>query len=370
MELSFSTEIIFELDDRRITMIQLTNIRKIFKVGKTEVEAIKDVTLHVNKGEIFGIVGFSGAGKSTLLRMVNLLEKPTSGSVVVSGKNLMQLSEKELRNTRKKIGMIFQHFNLLSTYTVFDNVAEILRMSHIPKQEIKEKVEELLKLVGLPDKANQYPAQLSGGQKQRVGIARALAMDPDILLCDEATSALDPQTTESILDLLLDINNKLSLTIILVTHEMEVVQKICDRVAVMEKGEIIEQGSVLDIFSYSQQETTKNFIKSVNDVILPQNAVEKLEKFGYSYIVRFVFQGDTVYEPVLSKVSSLLSVQSNVVHGSISYIKGTPLGIMLVQLVGDDQRLLQAIHYLQETGIHIEVIMKLDENKNLKVAAK
>jgi D-methionine transport system ATP-binding protein len=351
-------------------MIQLTNIRKVFKSGKTEVEAIKDVTLHVKKGEIFGIVGFSGAGKSTLLRMVNLLEKPTGGSVVVNGKNLMQLNEKELRNTRKKIGMIFQHFNLLNTYTVFDNVAEILRMNHVPKQEIKEKVEELLELVGLPDKAKQYPAQLSGGQKQRVGIARALAMDPDILLCDEATSALDPQTTESILDLLLDINKKLALTIIVVTHEMEVIQKICDHVAVMEKGEIIEQGRVLDIFSFPKHATTKNFIKSTNDFSLSQEVVEKLKKFGHSYIVRIAFQGDSAYEPLLNQVSSLFSIQTNVVHGSISYIKGTPLGIMLVHISGEKERLLQAIQYLQEAGVHVEMKMELEANKNLEVAVK
>ncbi|MED1469842.1 methionine ABC transporter ATP-binding protein [Bacillus salipaludis] len=351
-------------------MIQLTNIKKLFKVGKTEVEAIKDVTLHVNKGEIFGIVGFSGAGKSTLLRIINLLEKPTSGRVIVDGKDLIKLNEKELRNTRKKIGMIFQHFNLLNTYTVFDNVAEILRMNRMPKQELKEKVEELLELVGLPDKVKQYPSQLSGGQKQRVGIARALAMDPKILLCDEATSALDPQTTESILDLLLDINKKLDLTIILVTHEMEVVQKLCDRVAVMEKGEIIEQGRVLDIFSLPKQETTKSFIKSVNDFSLPQEAVEKLKKFGHSFIVRIAFQGDIAFEPLLSSVSSHFSIQTNVVHGSISYMKGTPLGIMLIQISGDKEKTLQAIEYLQETGINVEIKMELNANKNLEVALK
>lgn len=347
-------------------MIELTNISKVFKTGKTQVEAIKEVTLHVKKGEIFGIVGFSGAGKSTLLRTVNLLEKPTSGKVVVDGKELLGLSEKELRNTRKKIGMIFQHFNLLSTYTVFDNIAEILRINHVPKLEIRKRVEELLELVGLPDKAKQYPAQLSGGQKQRVGIARALAMEPTILLCDEATSALDPQTTDSILELLLAINKKMSLTVILVTHEMEVVQKICDRVAVMEKGEIIEQGSVLDLFSSPNHNTTRKFVKNDNDFELPTDAIDKLRKFGPSYLVKVTTKGDATYEPLLSNVSSLFSVQTNIVHGSVTYLKGSPLGIQIVHLIGDIPQVLQAIQYLEHNGAAVEVKMELETDKALE----
>ena len=350
-------------------MIELKNINKTFKMGNTEVEAFKNVTLRVKRGEIFGVIGFSGAGKSTLLRMVNLLEKPTSGSVVVNGKNLMQLNEKELRNVRKKIGIIFQHFNLLNSYNVFDNVAEILRMNRIPKHEIKRKVEELLELVGLSEKAKQYPSQLSGGQKQRIGIARALAMDPEILLCDEATSALDPQTTESILDLLLDINKKLDLTIILITHEMEVIRKACDRVAVMEKGEVIEQGLVLDLFSSPKQPTTRNFIRTVFNDEIPHEMMEKLKVFEHSYILRLSFRGDAALEPVINTLGNRYSVISNVVHGSISYVKGTPLGILLVHISGDRENVEQAIVYLKEVVYHVEIKSEF-KTKELEVIAK
>src|SRR5699024_798866 len=295
----------------------LKNINKTYSIGKSEIHALKNVNLRVKKGEIYGVIGFSGGGKSTLLRMVNLLEKPTRGEVNINGKNLLTLKERELRSVRKKIGIIFQQFNLISSYTVFDNVAEILRMNRVPKKEIQTKVEELLSLVSLTDQAKQYPAQLSGGQKQRVGIARALAMDPQILLCDEATSALDPQTTESILELLLEINKKLGLTIVLITHEMEVIKKTCDRVAVMERGEVIEQGTVLDIFSNPKQGTTRNFMRELYDDTITEDMKMKLQSFGYSYILRLVFRGDSAWEPVLHTISDNYSVTSNIVHGSI-----------------------------------------------------
>jgi D-methionine transport system ATP-binding protein len=337
-------------------MIQLIDIHKTFKVDNREVEALKGVTIHVKKGEIFGVIGFSGAGKSTLLRMVNLLEKPTSGSVVINGEKLLELNEKQLRNARKKIGIIFQHFNLLSSYNVFDNVAEILRMNRVPKREIKEKVESLLALVGLEDKAGAYPSQLSGGQKQRVGIARALAMDPEILLCDEATSALDPQTTESILDLLLDINKKFGLTIMLITHEMQVIKKICDRVAVMEQGKVIEQGSVLDIFSTPTQPTTKNFIRTVFDDAIPLEMLEKIEVSApCSKILRVSFRGDAALDPVLGTLAARYPVTTNVLYGSITSIKGTALGILLLHISGEKGAIDQAIAYLKQAVYHVEI---------------
>ncbi|MEH7385148.1 ATP-binding cassette domain-containing protein [Bacillus sp. JJ1521] len=341
-------------------MIELKNINKIYKIGKTDVEALRNVNIRVEKGEIFGVIGFSGAGKSTLLRMVNLLEKPTSGEVKINGKNLLTLNEKELRYTRKKIGIIFQQFNLLSSYNVFDNVAEILRMNRVSKKEIQRKVGELLTLVGLADKATQYPSQLSGGQKQRVGIARALAMEPEILLCDEATSALDPQTTDSILELLLDINKKLGLTIVLITHEMEVIKKTCDHVAVMEKGEVIEQGTVLDIFSRPFQVTTKKFLQNLYDDTITEEMLEKLQKFGHSYLLRLAFRGDSALDPVLNVISSKYSVITNIVHGSITYLKGVPLGILLVHISGDYDKVKQAITYLKDTVYHAEVSLEIN----------
>lgn len=350
-------------------MIELKNINKTFTVGKTKVEALKNINLNVSEGEIFGVIGFSGAGKSTLLRMINLLEKPTSGEVNVKGKNLLTLNERELRNVRKKIGIIFQQFNLLASRNVFDNVAEILRMNHVPKKEIGQKVEELLLLVGLEDKANQYPANLSGGQKQRVGIARALAMDPEILLCDEATSALDPLTTDSILELLLDINKKLGLTIVLITHEMDVIKKTCDRVAVMENGEVIEQGTVVDVFSNPLEATTKSFLRNLYDDTITEDMLVKLRESGHSYILRLAFRGESALDPVLNVISSRYSVITNIVHGSITYLKGTPLGILLVHISGDEANLKQAISYLKDAVYHVDVSLELDE-KHKEVLAQ
>ena len=337
-------------------MIQLTDIHKTYKEGKKSIHALKGVSLTVKKGEIFGVIGFSGAGKSTLLRTVNLLEKPTSGKVIVNGVDLLQLSERELRLSRKKIGMIFQHFNLLNSYSVFDNVAEILRMNKVSKQEIKRKVDSLLLLVGLQDKAGEYPSQLSGGQKQRVGIARALAMDPELLLCDEATSALDPHTTESILELLLDINEKLGLTIMLITHEMDVIKKICDRVAVMEQGKIIEQGSVLDMFSTPQALTTKKFIRTIFDDTVPSILLKKINGGSSdSKVVRISFRGDDALNPVLHSLAVRFSVVTNVLSGTMITVKGMPLGMMLLHISGEEKAILQAIDYLEQAVTHVEV---------------
>lgn len=338
-------------------MIQLTDIHKSYQVGNKQVEALKGVSLQVEKGQIYGVIGFSGAGKSTLLRTINLLEKPTSGSVIVNGQNMLTLKEKELRQARQKIGIIFQHFNLLSSYNVFDNVAEILRMNRVPKDVIKRKVEDLLGLVGLSDKANAYPSQLSGGQKQRVGIARALATDPEILLCDEATSALDPQTTESILELLLDINRKFNLTIVLITHEMQVIKKICDQVAIMENGVVIEQGSVLDVFSNPQEQTTRNFIKTVFDDQVPQEILSKIKESGpVSKIVRVAFRGDAALDPVLGTLSARFPISTNLLYGSITTIKGTALGILLLHISGEDQPIQDGIRFLRESVYRVDIV--------------
>ena len=245
-------------------MILLKNLNKTYSTKASEVEALKDVTLNIKKGEIYGIIGFSGAGKSTLVRCINFLEKPTTGEVIVDGKNLGTLSNKDLRIERKKIGMIFQHFNLMKSRTVFENIAYPLRGNGYSKEEINKKVNDLLKLVELEDKSKVYPSELSGGQKQRVGIARALANDPKVLLCDEATSALDPQTTKSILRLLKEVNKKFGITIVVITHEMQVVKEICTRAAVMENGRVVEEGSIFKIFSEPKEKITKSFIDSTS----------------------------------------------------------------------------------------------------------
>ncbi|MEH7363016.1 methionine ABC transporter ATP-binding protein, partial [Priestia megaterium] len=258
-------------------MIKFQRVSKIFESGSKKVEALKDIELTIQKGDIFGVIGLSGAGKSTLLRTINLLEYPTSGEVIVDGENLATLSETELRKNKKRIGMIFQHFNLLNSKTVFENIAMPLILSGKPKKDIKLRVEELLHFVGLEDKAGVYPDHLSGGQKQRVGIARALATNPSILLCDEATSALDPHTTESILKLLKRVNEEYQITIVIITHEMEVIKQICNRVAVMKDGKIIETGNVFDIFSSPRTEIAKNFVQSVVRDDIPQNVYELVQ---------------------------------------------------------------------------------------------
>ena len=256
-------------------VIEIRNLTKIFRNGHNEVRALDDVSLHVKPGEIFGIIGLSGAGKSTLVRCVNMLERPQSGTVLVDGIDITRLGKRELRSARQRIGMIFQHFNLLSSRTVFGNVAFPLEIAGVPKQEIKSRVIELLELVGLQDKIDSYPSQLSGGQKQRVGIARALANRPKVLLCDEATSALDPETTASVLELLQDINRQMGLTILLITHEMQVIQQVCDRVAVIENGKIVESGPVLDVFTKPKTEQARRLVRGVIDIDIPLDLLER-----------------------------------------------------------------------------------------------
>lgn len=336
-------------------MIELNNISVVFKQDKREVKAVDNVTLHVEKGDVYGIIGYSGAGKSTLVRTINLLQRPTNdGSVHVNGVNLTTLSAPDLRQARKKIGMIFQHFNLMNSISVFDNVAFPLKKSGLSKVEISNKVTELLELVGLKDKINAYPRQLSGGQKQRVAIARALANDPDVLLCDEATSALDPKTTYSILELLKQVNEKLGLTIVIITHEMQVVKEICNKVAVMEDGQVIESGSILDIFTNPQKELTKDFIDTATHVNKGIETVlaheELLNLKDGDVLVKIAFTGASTGEPLITKLSTQYNVSANILFGNVEIIQNTPIGNLLVGLSGDSDNINAAINYIQSAA--------------------
>lgn len=338
-------------------MIQLDHISKVFIQDKRKVEAVKDVTLNIEKGEIFGIIGFSGAGKSTLIRCINFLERPTQGTVHINGVDLASLNKADLLNTRRRIGMIFQNFNLLSSMNVFDNVAAPLHLVRTPKSDVSKKVDELLKLVGLQDKKKAYPHQLSGGQKQRVAIARALASDPEILLCDEATSALDPQTTDSILNLLLEINRKYHITIALITHEMHVIKKICDRVAVMENGEVVESGKVLDIFSNPQMPITKNFIKSIFDVNLPEQLWRKIQdEKNPGKILRISFVGEQSGDPILADLAIKYKLHPNILYGNITQVKDTTFGCLIIRVTGDSASIEAGIDELKKQQLRIEVI--------------
>ncbi len=341
-------------------MITLSHIEKTYEGRDGAVAALKDVSLTVAKGEIFGIIGLSGAGKSTLVRCINLLERPTKGSVVVDGLDMMALSDAELREARKSIGMIFQHFNLLSSATVYDNVAFPLRLSGTDEDTIRTKVEPLLSLVGLDDKAQQYPSQLSGGQKQRVGIARALASEPKVLLCDEATSALDPQTTKAILELIRDINKKLGLTVVIITHEMQVIKDICDKVAVIEDGVITESGRVIDVFTDPQRAMTKEFISVLMGSGMPpdlQNAPISAEPIeGGRLLVRLTFVGESAGEPVISSLIRKYDVEADILYGNIDAIKDTSYGRMLLGLSGEPDAVENALAFLREKDLRIEVI--------------
>src|SRR3954468_24951803 len=284
-------------------MITIKNVKKIFSTKQGDVTAVTDVNLEIQEGEIFGVIGYSGAGKSTLIRMLNGLEIPTDGSVTVANKQVSHIKGSELRTARQKIGMIFQHFNLLWSRTVRENIAFPLEIAGISKEKRMKRVDELIKLVGLEGRENAYPSQLSGGQKQRVGIARALANNPKVLLCDEATSALDPQTTDSILDLLVDINEKLGLTIVLITHEMHVIRKICHRVAVMEDGKVVEMGPVLDVFKTPQQPITKRFVQQVTE---PEETIETIEHLLGLYpsgqVIQLSFVGEGAEKPLMTNL--------------------------------------------------------------------
>lgn len=342
-------------------MIYLKNICKTFiDDNKKEVHAVNDVSLTINDGDIFGIIGFSGAGKSTLVRCINLLERPTSGTVEVDGKDLTKLSEKELRESRKKIGMIFQHFNLFPSRTIFGNVAFPLQGSGLSKEEIAAKVRNLLELVGISEKENAYPSQLSGGQKQRVAIARALANDPDILLCDEATSALDPQTTKAILDLLKDLNKKLGITIVVITHEMAVVKEICNKVAVMEKGRVVEEGDVFSIFANPQEALTQNFIKTTSNLRKIEDLVNEgspvVDLKPGELIVRLSYIEKNISEPLISAMTYKFNVILNIIFANIEIIQGAPIGGTVAIMSGKSEDIDAALDYLRDKNVGVEVI--------------
>lgn len=347
-------------------MIELSHIRKVYG-GAHQVEALKDISLTVKEGEIYGIIGQSGAGKSTLIRCINMLERPTEGSVKIDGKEMMDLNERDLREERKHIGMIFQHFNLLSSRTVYDNVAFPLELQGMSKEQIKERVMPLLELVKLDDRMNNYPAQLSGGQKQRVGIARALASRPKVLLCDEATSALDPQTTKSILELLKDINIKLQLTIVLITHEMQVIKEICDKVAVIEGGIIIEQGTVVDVFISPKQETTREFVSSIISTSLPEEVranmtILETEQPNTNPLLHLSFAGDVTDEPIVAALVKRYDVNVSILFGRVDYIKGIPFGSLIVTVEGTKEQVHEALQHVQNLPIGSEVIGYVPSN--------
>ena len=341
-------------------MIELRHISKDFGTGENAVHAVQDVSLTVETGEIFGIIGFSGAGKSTLVRCINLLERPTSGEVLLDGQELTALPPKQLRQARKKIGMIFQHFNLMPSRTVAGNVAYPLRGSGLSREQIAAKVQSLLELVGIGDKADAFPSQLSGGQKQRVAIARALANDPSVLLCDEATSALDPQTTKAILHLLRDLNAKLGLTIVLITHEMAVVREICHRVAVMEHGRVAEQGEVFNVFVDPRQDITRSFIRTtsnlqkVEELIAADSPVTRL-KPG-ELIIRLSYVQRNAAEPLISVVTKLFDVSLNIIFADINIVQDAPIGGTVAIISGERSHITKAIEYFIDKNVGVEVI--------------
>ncbi len=340
-------------------MITLQKVCKQFNVKGEVIKALNDVDLHVLQGEIYGVIGSSGAGKSTLIRCVNLLEKPTSGNIIVNGKSLCDLSEKELINERRNIAMIFQHFNLLSSKTVAQNIALPLELKGENKKVINAKVQNLLDLVGLSDKHNVYPSNLSGGQKQRVAIARALANDPKVLLCDEATSALDPATTQSILTLLKEINQRLGITILLITHEMEVVKRICDKVAVIDKGQLVEAGNVAQIFANPKSDLAKKFIRSTFHHELPPEYEARLlpSKENDCYpIAKFEFTGQSIDAPLLSMAAKKFDIDFSIFMSQIDYAGGVKFGFVIAEVEGDDDKIEKTFTYLKDHNIKVEVL--------------
>lgn len=339
------------------TIISFENLSKRYEKKGQIFVALDNVTFKVNKGDVYGLIGFSGAGKSTLLRMVNALETPTEGKVFVKGVDLTSLKESKLREIRKDIGMIFQEFNLLETKTVFDNIAIPLVLRHENKQKIKARVEELLKFVGLEDKAKALPGELSGGQKQRVGIARALATEPEILLCDEATSALDPDTTESILNLLARVNKELNVTILFVTHTIRVVQKLCNKVAILEHGKLVENGSVIDIFSKPKSTIAKRFVETVIPSKIPESIVAKLKKYEANYkVIRIFFHAEHATDDVIWQINAKLGVHTNVMFASVTELLGRVLSIITLQLTGNEEDFKKVEDYINSHGIAFEEV--------------
>ncbi len=333
-------------------MIEIKNLSKIYNSKSGPIKGVDNVSLTIKKGQIYGIVGYSGAGKSSLLRCINLLERPTSGEILVDGVSLVKLNSNQLRKARLKIGMIFQHFYLISQKTVAENIAFSLKAAKVPTDKINIRVDELLDMVGLSDKRNVYPSQLSGGQKQRVGIARALANNPTVLLCDEATSALDPTTTRSILKLLKRINEELNITIVLITHEMDVVKEICHHMAIMQNGQVIEEGPVYEIFANPKTELTKEFISSVVNYDVPDVIIKNCK----GTIIKVTFKGEIAGEGIISDTLKQFNVNGNFLHGSIEYIQESPLGVFIMEINGSKEEIQQAIDFIQKRNAYVEVL--------------
>lgn len=332
-------------------MIEFENLCVSFKDKNGTFDAVKDVSFNIEKGDVFGIVGGSGAGKSTLLRTINLLQKPTSGNVIVNGKNVSSLKHRRLREHRKNIGMIFQHFNLAANKTVYENIAFVLKVAGWKKDAIDNRVKELLEFVKLSDKEKSYPSRLSGGQKQRVAIARALANNTEILLCDEPTSALDAETTNSVLELLQRVNKELGVTIVIITHELDVVKSICNKTVVMNKGKVVENGNVYSVFTSSKNEFTKDLIAHTQNFTIPA----EFRKATKGDIYKITYLGDKAAEPVLSYVSKQFNVNTNIIHGKIEYIESKPVGILFVNFEGDEKEIQKAVETLKEKVYSVEV---------------
>ncbi|MBG9547354.1 methionine ABC transporter ATP-binding protein [Cytobacillus firmus] len=338
-------------------MISIKDVQKIFSSKNGQVKAVDDVNLEVKEGEIFGVIGYSGAGKSTLIRMLNGLELPTYGSVTVAGNEVSKIKGSKLRKARQEISMIFQHFNLLWSRTVRENIAFPLEIAGVSRQERLKRVDELIKLVGLEGREDAYPSQLSGGQKQRVGIARALANNPKVLLCDEATSALDPQTTDSILELLVDINERLGLTIVLITHEMHVIRKICHRVAVMEGGRIVEIGPVLDVFKNPKAVITKRFVQQVTEPEETKETIDHLvDLYPKGKVVQLGFVGESAEQPLITNLIRHFQVTVNILQGKISQTQNGSYGTLFIHVDGEAEEVAKAIEFIHSQQVGVEVI--------------
>ena len=335
-------------------MIQFKNISKHYQLKGQIIPALDQINLDIPEGSIFGIIGYSGAGKSTLIRLINLLERPTEGQVIINQKDFTALDAKALRQERANIGMIFQHFNLLQTKTVAANIEMPMKLLGYSKAEREKRLNELLEFIDLKHKKEAYPDELSGGQKQRVGIARALANHPKILLCDEATSALDPQTTKSVLDLLKKINQEQGITIVMVTHEMDVIQSICSHVAVMELGKVVETGKTVDLFSRPQHATTQNFIQTILHQQLPIKLLNNLEHKHHHSIYRLQFLGNSAYETVIQNLIKQFDISLNILFANMIEIDGNVIGQMFVQLLGDESLIAEAVEFLKQHGVAVE----------------
>ena len=348
----------FFLEKGGANMIEIRNVVKTFRTKEEDIHAVNGVSLKIEDGEIYGIIGYSGAGKSTLVRLINQLERQSAGDVIIDGQAMQDLSKKELREKRRKIGMIFQHFNLLWSRTVLENIELPLEFAGVPKQERVKKAREMAELVGLAGREDAYPSELSGGQKQRVGIARALANDPQILLSDEATSALDPDTTDQILDLLKDINKKLGITIVMITHQMEVVQKICHRMAVMSDGKIVEEGTVKELFEHPKNEITKRFVQNIeSDQTIEETAEDLKEKYPEGMLLRCSFTGNNTDQPIISEAIRRVSFDVSIVAADITNSQSGPIGVTYLNLNhGTDEEYNTFVTYLTECNVKVEVL--------------